>query len=166
MFFTEGVIIAVLGLVAMAVPPLAGLVATVILGWLFLFAGIAGLLFTWRTRAAPGFNWSLFSGLLALLAGLVLIWNPLEGLVTLTYVLLAYFIVDGVFMIQLALSHRRELSGRWEWLLFNGVIDLLFAALVISGLPGASAWLLGLLVGIDLVIGGTSLMALAWAARR
>ena len=89
----------------------------------------------------------------------------MQGLATLTYVLIAFFIIDGVLIISLALAHRRELTGRWEWMLIGGVIDLVLAAIIISGLPGTLAWALGLLVGIDLLWGGFSLVAMALAAR-
>jgi uncharacterized membrane protein HdeD (DUF308 family) len=65
----------------------------------------------------------------------------------------------------MALEHRRELTGRWEWMMIGGIIDLVLALIIISGLPGTLAWALGLLVGIDLVWGGMSLIAMAFAAR-
>lgn len=166
LLLVEGIILVVLGMAAILVPWIAGLAATIFLGWLFLIGGIVGLVATLRTRHAPGFGWALLSALVALLAGGVLLWNPLQGLLTLTYVLIAYFIVDGVLMIAFAIAHRRELSGRWEWLLLNGVIDLVLAALILTGLPGSFTWALGLLLGIDLVFGGTSLIAMALAARK
>lgn len=166
LFLAEGIILSLLGLAAMILPALAGLVATIFLGWLFLVAGIVGLLFTFRARQAPGFGWALLSALVALLAGALLLWNPFQGLVTLTYVLVAFFIFDGVLMIVLALSHRRELSRRWEWLLVNGIIDLILAGIVISGMPGTLVWALGLIVGIDMIFGGTSLIAMALEARK
>jgi uncharacterized membrane protein HdeD (DUF308 family) len=166
LFMVEGIILTVLGLAAMLIPLVAGLAATVFLGWLLLLAGGVGLATTLRGRTAPGFNWSLLSACVALLAGVVLIVNPLAGLVTLTYVLIAYFVFDGLLIISLALSHRRELSGRWEWMMFNGVVDLVLAALVIGGMPGTFAWALGLLVGIDLLFGGISLIAMATAAKQ
>jgi uncharacterized membrane protein HdeD (DUF308 family) len=166
LFLTEGIILSVLGLLAILVPPLAGLATTVLLGWLFLLAGILGLVMTVRARSAPGFAWSLLSAIASLVAGGLLLWNPWAGLVTLTYVLIAFFIVDGIFMIIFALQHRREMSGRWEWLMFNGVMDLILAAIVISGMPGTLAWALGLLVGIDMLFGGASLIAMALAARK
>jgi len=100
-----------------------------------------------------------------LLAGIVLLWNPWQGLATLTYVLVAFFLIDGILVIVLALEHRRELSGRWEWMMIGGVMDLVLALIIISGLPGSLAWALGLLVGIDLVWGGMSLIAMALSAR-
>jgi uncharacterized membrane protein HdeD (DUF308 family) len=166
LFLTEGIVLTVLGLAAIIVPPIAGLATTVLIGWLFLIAGIVGLLFTLRARQAPGFIWSLLSAIVAIVAGGTLLWNPLQGLITLTYVLIAFFIFDGILMIVLAISHRREMSGRWEWLMFNGIIDLVLAAIVISGMPGTLAWALGLLVGIDMMFGGGSLIAMALDARR
>ena len=59
-----------------------------------------------------------------------------------------------------------ELSGRWEWMLANGVVDLLLALLIIMGLPGTIAWAFGLLLGIDFVFGGASLIGMALQARR
>ncbi|MFC3676051.1 HdeD family acid-resistance protein [Ferrovibrio xuzhouensis] len=166
LFLAEGIILALLGLGAVIVPPLAGLVSTIFLGWLFLIAGIFGLLFTLRARQAPGVLWSALSAVLALVAGGLLLWNPLQGLVTLTYVLTAFFIADGILTIVLAIAHRRDLSGRWEWMLVNGVIDLILAGIIISGFPGSIAWVLGLLVGIDMMFGGAALIAMALDARK
>lgn len=165
-FLAEGIILCILGLAAIVLPPLAGLVTTIFLGWLFVVAGIVGIVATVRARTAPGFGWALASAILALVAGGVLLWNPFQGLVTLTYVLIAFFIADGLVTIALAIAHRRELSGRWEWMLVNGIIDLILAAIIILGLPGTLYWALGLLVGIDLIFGGAALIAMALEARK
>ena len=77
----------------------------------------------------------------------------------------AYFIAEGITTIMYALAHRQKLSGRWGWLLFSGIVDLVVAALIIAGFPGSAAWAIGLLVGINLVFGGTSLIGMALAAR-
>ena len=164
-YLVEGIILLLLGVAAIVVPPLAGIGITILLGWLFLIGGVAGLVATFGARHAPGVWWSLLSALVALVAGLSLLWNPLAGLVTLTYVLIAYFVFDGVLSIVHAIEHRREQSGRWEWMLLSGVIDLVLASTILSGLPGAFAWALGLLVGIDLIFSGSSLIAMSIAAR-
>jgi uncharacterized membrane protein HdeD (DUF308 family) len=78
----------------------------------------------------------------------------------------AYFIVDGISIVSLALSHRRELSGRWQLMLANGVFDLILAVVVIAGMPGTFVWAFGLLIGIDLIFGASALIAMALAARR
>lgn len=165
-FLAEGIILVVLGILAVLAPFLAGVAATIFIGWLFLFAGVSGLIFSYQSRTAPGFWWALFSSVVALLAGIALLWSPLAGLFTLTVVLIAYFIVDGVLTILLGLDHRRELTDRWQWIVVNGVIDLILAAILISGLPGSVLWALGLLVGIDLVFGGVAIISLALAARK
>src|SRR3954471_10354655 len=90
-FLFEGILLAVLGLAAMIVPPLASLAVTIFLGWMFLISGIAGLVVTYWARQMPGFWWSLFSAALAVLAGLILIARPKQGVLTLTIVVGAYF---------------------------------------------------------------------------
>ena len=165
-FLFEGILLAVLGLAAMIVPPLASLAVTIFLGWMFLISGIAGLVVTFWARQMPGFWWSLFSAALAVLAGLILIARPMQGVLTLTIVVGVYFLAEGVTTIMYALEHRRELSQRWSWLLVSGLIDILISFLIISGLPGSAEWAIGLLVGINLVLGGASLVGMALAARK
>jgi uncharacterized membrane protein HdeD (DUF308 family) len=162
----EGVLLIVLGLLAVLAPFIAGVATTLFIGWLFLFAGVAGLIFTYKQRAAPGFWWALLSSAVAVLAGLSLLANPLVGLFSLTIVLIAYFLVDGVLTILLGLEYRRDLSDRWVWVVISGVIDLVLAALLISGFPGTALWALGLIVGIDLAFGGASIIGLALAAHK
>jgi len=165
-FLIEGIILVILGMAAIALPPLAGIATTIILGWLFLLGGITGIVATFGQRNAPGFGWALLSAIIAILAGGILLWNPIAGVATLTYVLIAFFIIDGILIIVLALEHRRELSDRWQWMMIGGLLDLILAVIIISGLPGTLTWALGLLVGIDLVFGGVSLIAMALSARQ
>jgi len=165
-FLFEGILLALLGLAAMIVPPLASLAVAIFLGWAFLISGVAGLVITYWAREMPGFWWSLFSAALAVLAGLVLLARPVQGVLTLTIVVGAYFLIEGVTTIMYALEHRRELSGRWSWLLVSGLMDILISFLIIAGLPGSAEWAIGLLVGINLVIGGASLVGMALAARK
>ena len=164
-FLIEGILLVVFGLAAMIVPPAASLAVTILLGWLFLISGIAGLALTFWAREMPGFWWSLISAALAVLAGLVLLAQPAQGALTLTIVVGAYFLAEGVATIMYALEHRRELSGRWSWMLIAGLMDLLIAAIIITGLPGSALWAIGLLVGINLLFGGATLIGMALAAR-
>ncbi len=166
LFLAEGIILVALGVLAVAAPFVAGVAATLFIGWLFLFAGVSGLTFSYQCRSAPGFWWALLSSAVALLAGLALLFNPLAGLFSLTFVLIAYFLIDGVLTIMLGLDHRRDLSDGWQWIVVSGVIDLILAAILISGLPGSALWALGLLVGIDLIFGGISIISVALAARK
>ena len=165
-FLFEGIVLVILGLAAMILPPLAGLAVTIFLGWMFLISGVTGLAMTFWARSMPGFWWSLISAALAVGAGILLLAKPAQGVLTVTIVIAAYFLAEGVATIMYALEHRRELSERWSWMLFSGVLDILIAFLIISGLPGSAEWAIGLLVGINLVLGGASLVGMALAARK
>ena len=163
-FLFEGILLAILGLAAIIVPQLASLAITIFLGWIFLIAGIGGLIITFWARQMPGFWWSLISAALAVLAGLILLARPVQGVLTLTIVVGAYFLAEGAATIMYALEHRRELSGRWSWLLVAGLMDILISFIIIAGLPGSAEWALGLLVGINLLFGGATLIGMALAA--
>ena len=96
LFLIEGIILVLLGVLAVMLPLLAGLAVTILFGWLFLISGIAGLITTFAMRHAPGFWWSLASAVLGIIVGLLLLAQPVEGLLTLTFVLIAFFILEGV----------------------------------------------------------------------
>src|SRR4051794_3235707 len=164
-FLIEGILLVILGLAAMILPPLASLAVTIFLGWMFLISGVAGLVLTFWARRMPGFWWSLVSAVLAVVAGIVLLAQPLQGTVTLTVVVGASFLAEGVATVMYALEHRRELSRRWGWLLTAGIMDVLIAAFIIAGLPGSALWAIGVLVGINMLFGGASMIAMALAAR-
>src|SRR5215211_436535 len=163
LFLVEGIVLVVLGLAAITLPVIATLAVALFLGWLFLISGIVGLITTFMMRNAPGFWWSLLSAVLALGAGLILLAWPVSGAVSLTLVLIVFFVIEGVASIMMALEHRT--AGRWGWLLASGIVDLILAGLILAGLPGTAAWALGLLVGINMLFGGTALIAMSMHAR-
>lgn len=165
LFLIEGIVLVILGAIAIVVPPLATLTYTILIGWVLLISGAVGLVTTVWMRHAPGFWWSLLSAVIAVVAGLLLLGWPVTGALSLTLVLTAFFIVEGIASIMYAIEHRNQLSGRWGWMLLSGVIDLILAAIIIAGLPGTAAWAIGLLVGINMLFGGTALIGMALAAR-
>lgn len=165
-FLFEGILLVVLGIAALILPPLASLATTIFLGWMFLIGGIGGLIATYWARNTPGFWWSLISAALAVLTGMLLLARPMQAVLTLTIVLGAYFLAEGVATIMYALEHRRELSGRWSWLLVSGLVDIAISFMVITGLPSSAEWAVGVLVGINLLFGGASLIGMALAARK
>jgi uncharacterized membrane protein HdeD (DUF308 family) len=165
LFLIEGIILVLLGLVAIVVPPVATLAFALIIGWVFLISGIVGLITTFWMRNAPGFWWSLLSAVIGIAAGVVLLMWPVSGVVSLTFVLIAFFFIEGIATIMYAVDHRSQLSGRWGWMLASGIVDLILAGIIFAGLPGTAAWALGLLVGINMLFGGTALIGMALAAR-
>jgi uncharacterized membrane protein HdeD (DUF308 family) len=112
----------------------------------------------------PGFAWSMLTAVLAVVLGLILIVRPFEGVLTLTMVLVAFFIIEGIASIIAAVEHRQHL-GSWGWVLFSGIVDLLLAYLIWQGWPSSAAWAIGLLVGINMIFLGLSLVMTALAAR-
>ncbi len=166
LYLAEGVALVILGFIAIIIPPLATLAVTILFGWLFLISGVIGLVTTFWMRGAPGFWWSLASGILAILAGIWLLAQPIAGALSLTVVLIAFFLIEGVASIMFAIDHRRELSGQWGWMLVSGIVDLVLSAMLLAGLPSTAVWALGLLVGINMVFGGMALIAMALHARK
>jgi uncharacterized membrane protein HdeD (DUF308 family) len=112
----------------------------------------------------PGFAWAMVTAVLAIVLGVILIVRPLAGVLTLTMVLVAFFIVEGVASVVGAIQHRRHLRS-WGWVLFSGIVDLLLAYLIWAGWPSSADWAIGLLVGVNMLFFGLSLVMTALAAR-
>ena len=164
-FVIEGAVLMILGAGAIVLPQIATFALAIFLGWLFLIGGVIGLATTVMARNAPGFWWALISAVASIVAGAFFLRTPLGGEISLTLILTAFLVADGFFMIMFGIEHRRQLSKGWQWLVVNGVLDLILAAIVVLALPGSVTWVLGLVVGIDLLFGGSSLIALALATR-
>lgn len=166
LFLIEGIVLVILGILAIWRPVPATITFTFFIGWLFLISGGLGLVTTLWMRHAPGFWWSLLSAIIGIVAGIMLLRWPITGSLSLTLLLTAFFIVEGVATIMYAIEHRKQDSGRWAWMLLSGIIDLILAAIIIAGLPETALWVLGLLVGINLIFGGVALTGMAFAARK
>jgi len=164
LFLVEGIVMMVLGLLAIAVPEVASLAITIFIGWLFFVGGIFRTISVVQHRTMPGFGWALATALLAIVLGLVLLLRPIAGVLTLTLALVVFFVLEGISAILLAVEHRRHLSS-WGWILFSGLVDLLLAFLIWDGWPSSADWAIGLLVGINMVFLGLSLIMTALAAR-
>lgn len=165
LLFLEGIILILFGLGAIVLPEIAIAGIAVLLGWLFLGAGLIGLITTLSARHAPGFGWAMASALISIVAGALLTIWPIHGFYSLTFVLAGFLAADGVLMIMFGIEHRRRMSRRWSWIVTNGVLDLLLAPLIlIVTFAAAAFWLLPLVIGIDMLFAGASLIALAVAA--
>jgi uncharacterized membrane protein HdeD (DUF308 family) len=177
LFLFEGVALVALGLLAIVIPSIVSSAATLFIGWLFIISGVIGLVTTFWARHIPGFWWSLVSALLGILVGAVLIAHksndlygglmgwPLETVGPLRLILLLFFLIEGGASIMFAFEHRRQFTGRWAWMLASGVLDIGLASIIIFDLPGTSAWTMGLLIGINMIVGGASLIAMGLHAR-
>lgn len=164
MFLFQGLLLSLLGVIAILVPQIATLVVDLFIGWLFVFGGVIRALTLFRSRNLPGTIWSFLAAILAIVLGLVLVLKPAEGIMTLTMVLIAFFIIQGVFSILLALQFRTHIRS-WGWTLLSGAVDLVLAYLIWSGWPGTASWAIGLLVGINMLFAGVALIFTALSAR-
>jgi len=165
LFLAQGVIMVILGVLAVIWPGISTLAVDIYVGWLFLLSGIVGIASMFLAQNVQAFLWSLLTAALSLFVGIVLLWHPVEGAVSLTLVLIAFFIVEGVFQIVASLSYRDVFPGQWGWMLASGIVDLLLAGLIIKGWPSIAAWALGLIVGINLVTSGAAIVMVALAGK-
>jgi uncharacterized membrane protein HdeD (DUF308 family) len=111
LFLFQGAIMIVLGVLAVAAPVMATIAVDIYVGWLFLISGVIGLVAMFSTRDVPGFLWTFVTALLSVVVGGLLLWKPIEGVVSLTIVLTAFFIVEGIFQAAAALIYRDGMPG-------------------------------------------------------
>jgi len=165
LFLLQGVIMILLGGLAVAAPALATIAVDIYVGWLFLISGTIGFVAMFSARDISGFLWTFATALLSVVVGALLIWTPVEGALSLTVVLTAFFIMEGVLQAAASLVYRRTVPESWGWMFASGLADLALAAIIIAGWPGSAAWTLGLIVGINLVTSGWAIVMMALAAR-
>jgi len=158
MFLVEGILFLVLGCLAIAMPILFTLAADFLFGILFIVGGIAQLVRVYKTWGISGTWPSLFVSLITLCAGIIMLINPLAGILALTSLLAAYFLCAGI--VKCVLSLRLDTAGHKFWVFISGLISLALGVLIISGLPGTAAWVIGLFIGIDMLFLGILLIGL------
>jgi uncharacterized membrane protein HdeD (DUF308 family) len=165
LFLAQGIIMMILGAGAVIWPQISTVAIDIYIGWMFLLSGLVGLATMFLAPSVPAFLWSLLTAALALGVGIVLLWHPVEGTVSLTLVLISFFIAEGVFQIAAAVKSRDAFPDSWGWMLMSGIADLILAWLMISGWPGTAIWALGLIAGINLITSGLAITMAAIAGR-
>lgn len=155
-----GVVVLIVGLLAMGSPLVAGMSIAVLVGIMLIIGGIGHLIFSMQT--GKGF-FSILVGVLTIIAGIYMLANPAVALATLTVFLAAYMVVSGIFEILMAFQIK-PIKG-WGWVLFSGILSLVLGVMIWSQFPLSGAWAIGLLVGINLVFSGWSLIMIGIAAR-
>ena len=160
----NGTITAVLGLLAIMLPRISALEIEFLVGWLLIVGGFIRNVTILKRPQMPGFWWSLCSGALAVVLGVILIAHPLRGIVTLTAIMTIFFVVEGVAAIFVALDFRPFL-GNWGWILASGLLNLTMACLIWSGWPSTAKWAFGLYLGINMIFLGLPMIMMALDAR-
>ncbi len=166
LFLIEGIVLVMLGMLAILVPIIATIPVAIFNGWLILISGIVGLVATFLARNASGFWWSLVSAVLGVVVGIILLGGPILKDVPFTLVLVVFFNIEGLAWSMYAMEQKRRLKGPWTWMLVSGIVDLILAFLIFCRLPATEAWSFGLMVGISMLFGGISMIAMAAHVRR
>lgn len=161
----QGAIMLGLGVLAVIAPVVATIAVGIFIGWLFLIGGIVGLVMLLSQKHLAAFVWNLITAALAIVVGILMIWNPAQGAISLTIVLVAFFVVEGVFQIATSIAYRDVMRGSWGWMLLSGLADLVLAAIIVLGWPMSAAWAIGLLVGVNLITSGWAMVMVALAGR-
>ena len=151
------------GVVALINPFAATLAATVMAGWVFALLGALQILQSFRVTGWPGFLWALLFGILTLVVGLSLIFNPLAGMVSLTLLVAVLFLITGVVKIMYSFS-LRPLSG-WGWVLASGIVSLVLGVMILGNFPWAAVSVLGILLAVELLSNGVLFLLLALGLR-
>jgi uncharacterized membrane protein HdeD (DUF308 family) len=158
-----GAVMFICGLLAILLPLASSIAIVMVLAWLILFAGVAHLIFAFQSHSVGGFLWKLLLALAYGFAGIYMLMHPLLGLVSLTLVLAVFLLVEGVIEIVLYFNIRKIRNS--GWVLFDGIITLILGLLIWANWPSASAWVVGVLVGISLMFSGVSRFMLSLAIR-
>lgn len=153
-----GAIMLVLGIFAIASPFITGVTLSLLLGVVLIVGGIVHAVSVFRSRSTGRTVLSLLLALVYLLAGVMLVAYPISGLVALTLFIAAFFLVEGVLKIVGALEERP--AAHWGWYLASGIVSILLAVLIWTGWPASVTWAVGLLVGVDLLVTGWSILLL------
>lgn len=163
-FLAIGVLSILTGAAAILAPRIAGFAVELFTGVALAVGGAAAFFLAFQARRRRGVAGVVIAGLLSLVTGLLLMAFPIGGIIALTLVLAAYLIAGGV--VKAYFAWRARPSPAWGWLMASGVTSALLGVLVVSGVPGHAAWILGLIVGIDLMFHGAFLTALSLAAKK
>jgi len=159
----EGIIFSVLGIVALLFPLFAALSLQILLGVLFLVAGFAQLFRIKALWQMPGSVSLILSSCLLVIVGLIFLFYPMGGLLSMTFLLALLFFVDGCF--KLISSFRLARAVRSSWLVFSALLEILIAIIVWAGWPTSAVWFIGTLVGIHFFFAGITLISLALFAK-
>jgi len=157
-----GVVFIILGIIALGTPYALALAVDLMLGWIFIICGITSIVSAFSSGNRGKFLLILLSGIIFVIAGILLLANPLKGVLTLALILAAFLLVEGIFKIIYAFQMKS--TQNWSWVLASGIISLILAILIWAQWP-ASIVIIGLLVGFYILFSGISMVMLAIAGR-
>jgi len=162
-YLVQGGVMIVAGVLALVYPIASSFAVVLLFGWLLIISGVVQGISLLDARNVPHFWLQLVSIVLSVIVGVLLIRHRAEGMLALTLLLLVYFMVEGISKVIFALTIRP--FPNWGWVLASGVVGILVALYLWASLPVTAIWLLGVLLGIQLICEGAALGYLAWKVR-
>lgn len=163
-YILQSVLMILGGILALVFPIISSVAIVIFLGWLLIFSGVLQAFSLIDVRHVPHFWLQLVSVVLSVLVGILFLRNPGAGLLTLTLLLIVFFMVEGISKIIFSLTIRP--FPNWGWVFASGVIGILLAFYLWANTPVTAIWLLGVLLGIELISEGAALGSMAWQARK
>lgn len=163
-YLVQGALLVLAGLAAIVFPVVSSVAVVVFLGWLLVISGAVQAISLLGARHVPHFWLQLISVILAVLIGFLLLRDPEQGLVTVTLLLIVFFMVEGVSKVVFALTIRP--LANWGWVLGSGALGIVLSLILMANLPSAALWLVGTLLGLQLIAVGAATFYLAWALRQ
>jgi uncharacterized membrane protein HdeD (DUF308 family) len=154
-----GVVLILAGVVVLGDVVIATIISAVFIGIAAIIAGGFEIFHAFWTKGWGGFLWQIFLGILYLAFGFMLVSQPVSGAVVLTYVLGLLLFVSGLVRIFIGLRHWSEVG--WVMVL-SGALGVIVGLIILAQWPVSGLWVLGLLLGIDLISHGIAWLAFAW----
>jgi len=163
-YLIQGVLLIVAGILAIIYPVVSSAAVIILLGWLLVISGVVQGLSLIGARQVPHFWLQLISVILALLIGFLFLRDPAQGMATITLLLIVFFMIEGISKVVFALTIRP--FPNWGWVLASGLVGIALALILWANLPVTALWLVGVLLGINLISVGAAIAYLAWQVRQ
>jgi uncharacterized membrane protein HdeD (DUF308 family) len=163
-YLVEGLLLIVAGVLAILFPFVSSVAIVVLMGWLLIASGVIQAISLIGARHVPHFWLQLISVILAILIGVLFLRDPAQGLLTITLLLIIFFMMEGISKVVFSLTIRP--FPNWGWVLASGMIGIVLSLILWAGLPVTAIWLIGLLLGIQLISAGSAIAYLAWMIRK
>jgi uncharacterized membrane protein HdeD (DUF308 family) len=163
-YLVQGILMVIIGVLALISPWMASVAIVRLLGWFLIISGVLQGIGLIGARQVPYFWLELISAVLAIVIGLLLLRHTDAGLLFFSLLLIVYFMIEGIVKVIFSLTIRP--FPNWGWILGSGLVGIALAVYLWGNLSTVSAWMLGFLLGILLVVEGAALTSLAWRVRR
>jgi uncharacterized membrane protein HdeD (DUF308 family) len=164
LYVSEGALLAIAGLLAIIYPLFSVASIAVPLGWLLIITAMLQAIVLYRMRSMPHFGFQLLSVTLALLIGVLMLRDPQQARQTIVLLVIIFLMLQGVSRLIFGVSIRP--LSHWQWVAGSGALGIVLSLVLLAMLPEPQTWVVGLLVGVELIGEGAAIAMLAWERRQ